>query len=141
MAANVPDSKVPQPGSLQAMLARLRGMMQALKSTDTLGPERAELLPTWDAVAATSADPAASSPTAPADLAEDSGSCPQPAAGGTVPEGERSPAAAQADAVPAPLPPAAPAESQVPQLCPQCSSPRHTDQDYCDNCGWVFSTT
>ena len=39
MPANGPESKTPQPGSLQAMLARLRGMVQALKSPDAVGTE------------------------------------------------------------------------------------------------------
>jgi protein phosphatase len=52
MPADGPDTKTPQPGSLQAMLARLRGMVQVLKSPEAVVPEQGEVLPTWDAVAA-----------------------------------------------------------------------------------------
>jgi serine/threonine protein phosphatase PrpC len=46
MASNSSESKPPVPGSMQSMLARLRGMVQALKATEEEGEE---ILPTWDA--------------------------------------------------------------------------------------------
>src|SRR5690349_5433644 len=48
MASDMSEPKPPVPGSLQSMLARLRGMVQALKATEQEGEE---LLPTWDSVA------------------------------------------------------------------------------------------
>ena len=48
MSSHSPEEKTPPPGSLQAMLARLRGMVQALKSSEPGQAQQPEFLPTWD---------------------------------------------------------------------------------------------
>ena len=58
MASNPSESKPPSPGSLQSMLARLRGMVQALKATEQEEHDRHELLPSWDATGSPAAVPA-----------------------------------------------------------------------------------
>src|SRR6266481_2442630 len=45
MSSHSPEEKTPQPGSLQAMLARLRGMVQALKSSEPSQAPQPEFLP------------------------------------------------------------------------------------------------
>jgi serine/threonine protein phosphatase PrpC len=122
MESNSPESKPPQSGSLQSMLARLRGMVQALKATDQEGEE---LLPTWDATASTPIAPAErlSSATAaaekgaqPAELADASGAAP----------------AVVREDIPAP-------QQAVPPVCPYCQAPRTGQEPYCADCGWIFA--
>src|SRR4051812_8427687 len=49
MASESQGPNPPRPSVLQSMLARLRGMGQALKPSETPEPDAAEeLLPTWD---------------------------------------------------------------------------------------------
>jgi len=115
MASDAPQSPPPRPGALQSMLARLRGMAEAMLPT-AQEPEE-EVLPSWDAPGAPKAGEAAPAAARVPDTAE------FPAA---------TPAATPvAEAVPAAAP-------VVPQLCPHCSSPRNGTLGYCDNCGWIF---
>src|SRR5262249_37075391 len=47
MVSNPSEPRPPQPGTLQSMLARLRGMMKALEAAEE-PPQQPELLPPWD---------------------------------------------------------------------------------------------
>src|SRR5262249_4780692 len=48
MSMNNSEQKPSQPGGLQSMLARLRGMVQALRSSEPEAAPESELLTTWD---------------------------------------------------------------------------------------------
>jgi protein phosphatase len=114
------------------MLARLRGMVQALRSPETPEPDAAELMPTWDASSAPG-------------LADTLDQAPQ------VPEADP-PEVAAADSATVELPPTEEYPAPVvaaaqqtgttleQQLCPYCRLPRTGEQVYCDNCGWIFAT-
>ncbi|HEV3262808.1 MAG TPA: protein phosphatase 2C domain-containing protein, partial [Gemmataceae bacterium] len=115
MASNAPEPTPPRPGTLQSMLARLRGMAEAMlpKAKE---PEQ-EVLPSWDASGAPqAAEPAPAAATAEIPVAT-------PVA---------SPAADSVGVSPAPA---------AGQLCPHCNAPRDGAQSYCDNCGWIFPPT
>ncbi len=125
MAEKASDPKAPQPGGLQAMLARLRGMVQALKATETEEPSQQELLPTWDQATTANTEP-------PPGLA---GTMPA----GDVAQGPSSEEAAHAEpGVTAEASHEGAAPVRALQLCPHCQSPRSDEQTYCDNCGWIF---
>lgn len=159
MALDSPETKPPQPGSLQSMLARLRGMVQALKTTEQEGEE---LLPTWDAVGSTSAMPArptgAPSASPVAEPAVDVGETPPPVEP-VPPEQARLAERSEATAVPQAMEPrpavasvtepaeanetVGPAQAEAPppsapQLCAYCQAPHTAEQPYCANCGWIF---
>jgi protein phosphatase len=144
------------------MLARLRGMVQSLKTAepapvpaDETDRDKEELLPTWDVSLAPEAAPVAQvvdEPAAalPAALEVEE----PPAAGtGTAPETEAGTEPAMATPVPKEeesqpivletLPQEAggsdstPAPAE-PQRCPICQAPRTGTQSYCTDCGWMF---
>src|SRR4051794_27558318 len=123
MAANSPDPNAPQPGGLQAMLARLRGMNQASGASEQEGEE--EVLPVWDAPALANAAPPAT-PNIP--LA-------QPVVG--VKPGQPVATAMPVEPPPAPEAPA-PETPAEPQTCPICSAPRSGADSYCGDCGYLF---
>ena len=117
------------PNSLQSMLARLRGMMQTLKSIDPpLGKaeeSRSELLPTWDVAKVVEVAPSLETAAPPETSQGD--------AGGSPPSGE-------APCAPAP---SSPDEIQPPAevggiLCTACGSVNPAGQSYCEACGWIF---
>jgi serine/threonine protein phosphatase PrpC len=132
MASNPTEPRPPQPSGLQSMLARLRGMVQALKSTEMPSGPAEEIMPGWDVSAAAPSPPPVAEALPVAELAADTASQ-EPAPSVAAPGVECAPAAVETGAAaPAQEPPA------PPQLCPYCQAPRSGDQEYCDNCGWVF---
>jgi hypothetical protein len=121
MASNSSESKAPQPGSLQSMLARLRGMVQALKATEE------DLIPTWDAVESPAVPAEETLSTAPA---ADNGPGvaalrPEPIPPEAVKRIEPS-EAAPASPTSEPSEPASPQaelpSASAPQLCPYCQA-------------------
>ncbi|HMC89568.1 MAG TPA: hypothetical protein VKI17_08465, partial [Gemmataceae bacterium] len=146
MASNPSDPRAPQPGSLQSMLARLRGMVQALKATESSGAQQEEMLPTWDepapvgtSVAAGQASPrdGAAAPTdAPATAPP-----PEPSlegAGAAAPPRAEPASAAEVEAASVGAE-ESPATLEAPRLCPHCQATRKDEQVYCDECGWIFA--
>src|SRR5207253_8901435 len=135
MASNPSDPRAPQPGSLQSMLARLRGMVQALKATESSGAQQEEMLPTWDepAPAGTSMAPGQASPmdgAAAPTAAPATAPLPEPSVEGAgaaaPPHAEPAPAAeVEAASVGAKE---SPATLEAPRLCPHCQAPRK-DED------------
>jgi serine/threonine protein phosphatase PrpC len=158
MASNASDPRPPQPSGLQSMLARLRGMVQALKSPDPEEQQAQELLPTWDNADLGNAGHLPVQPISAALMDGTSESGPEhpsaeepPASQGEVSSLAGEPPAstsATREASDAPIPDqgttAAPAldRSSVPdpgvQLCPHCQAPRLGSQIYCAECGWIF---
>ncbi|HEV3116039.1 MAG TPA: hypothetical protein VGY58_03230, partial [Gemmataceae bacterium] len=153
MSSHSPEEKAPQQGSLQSMLARLRGMMQALKSSEPAPPAQQELLPTWDEppradkqhspaaevpqtldqpLLTRSAEPPATA--LPETLDQFTASAAEPATAGQN-DGNKTAAALTSETERAAE---APAEPPAPQLCPHCQAPRKAEQVYCDDCGWIF---
>jgi protein phosphatase len=114
------DTNTPSSGSLQDMLARLRGMSEAMKAEES-EPDAEEVLPVWDAPALLQKDPVPlAMPVADSIAAEAPAAIPLvEAAVAVVEEAEPAPAA----------PPA-------PQFCPLCKAPR-TDS-FCGDCGYIF---
>jgi serine/threonine protein phosphatase PrpC len=118
------------------MLARLRGMMQTMKSSDP--PPRGsaeggpELLPTWDATkpAETSMPPLA------AVTPEDAASAPADGTVAGVPEGAP-PAAETAELTEAAEKQETPQETSGIR-CPSCCAVNPSGQTYCEACGWIF---
>lgn len=110
------------------MLARLKGM-NPTASAPTAAPDNTKKADV-PAAAAANGGVAVAAP-------------PQPAAAPAA--SARASAPAPVAAAPAPPPPAAtpapaaPAASATPQLCAFCKSPRKGEEEYCDNCGCVFS--
>src|SRR5438105_23154 len=113
MESNASEPTPPRPGALQSMLARLRGMAEAMLPKAQAAGEEA---PAWD-------------PAADREAEESAPAAPPEATTAEVPVAAPV-AAPAADAVP-PAPPAA-------QRCPHCGAPRDGTQSYCDNCGWIF---
>src|SRR5690242_14840293 len=118
MSSNSPEPTPPRPSGLQAMLARLKGMVQSAKPAGD--PEPDEILPTWDT----------SPPPPPASAGAD------PAPAGAGPEGEAAEAPApgadgdSAATAPELVLPAAPALH-----CPVCGSPHNGAGPLCLDCG------
>ena len=122
--------------SLQAMLARLRGMMQTLKSNDpppTKLPEiPPELLPTWDVPKFAELEAPPVGVIAPEQ--------PAPAPDPGIPMTSPIEAAALAQDIvetltlesPPPLPPISGVR------CPACLTMNPKGNTYCDVCGWIF---
>jgi serine/threonine protein phosphatase PrpC len=133
MSANPPDSNPPRQGGLQAMLARLRGMVSTLKPPEEATP------PTPLGVEEAPPTLPPDEPAAPA-VAE-----PVPAA---VPEEAPPLAAPVAEEVAAPsgngatepavVEPVAPTAPAALPPCPVCGAPRNDTASYCDSCGYVF---
>lgn len=126
----------PQPtSSLQAMLARLRGMMQTLKSNDppphTSTASPSELLPTWDVARPAEAQP----PVATVASAEQASSNTTEAGADTPPAVQPSEPADPPAQEPA-ASEAAPAPSAI--RCPACCAVNPAGQTYCEACGWIF---
>ncbi|HEV8059600.1 MAG TPA: protein phosphatase 2C domain-containing protein [Gemmataceae bacterium] len=133
MSTQGSEPNPPQPtSSLQSMLARLRGMMQTLKSNDPppgkVDESRTELLPTWDLpkFAEASPQPASAGPDEGASL--------------PVAEVPTSPPVGSLDAVPGH---AAAVEPERPPevggiLCQACCAMNPAEQTYCEACGWIF---
>ena len=125
MSTHGPESNPPPAGSLQSMLARLRGMMQSLKSiesTPAKGEEvRPDLMPTWDVEKAPGHPQMVSSATVPPTPAvqESPVSAPAPVSG-------EDPASTSAAVLPGAL------------TCPACGLQHPPDQTYCEGCGWIF---
>lgn len=150
MASNPSDSKPPQANGLQAMLARLRGMVQALKTTEQEGEE---LVPIWDAMG---------SPTLPSEARPTSAPAAEQAVGvaerthtaeGT-PASEPALTAEQCETAGGTSPaesnevgePRTPPQTEVPassasRLCPYCQAPQSGTESYCADCGWIFPPT
>src|SRR5437879_3968728 len=63
MSSPSSEERTPRPSSLQAMLARLRGMVQALKSNEPAIAAPSELLPNWDDPAHAASNQTAATPT------------------------------------------------------------------------------
>src|SRR5262249_5894572 len=132
----------------------LRGMVQALRSSEPEAAPESDLLPTWDfsgtparnSPASASAESAA--PVGELPSAERADFSPEAAAPLDLPETEpkatredekasslASPVAQTADAV-------TPKETESPTLrCPSCRAPRHAAASHCDDCGWVFQAS
>jgi serine/threonine protein phosphatase PrpC len=116
--ANPSDSKSAKAGGLQAMLARLRGMVEAMK--EEAPASDAELSPEIDAPEA-------------AAIVE-----PPPAEAVTPPQAE--PVienAAETPPVAEPVAEFAASPQTPPRLCPLCQAPRNGDT-YCGDCGYIF---
>src|SRR5438132_1718735 len=134
MPSNSSEEKS-QPGSLQSMLARLRGMVQALKVSGPADAPQPELMPTWDGPTASTSETMSGAEASPSDgTARQASSTPAPEtqatseqAGGTAASGAELPAAEEL-----PVPP------PTPQHCPYCQAPRKTEHLHCDECGWIF---
>jgi serine/threonine protein phosphatase PrpC len=92
------------------MIARLRGMVQALKPPEDATEGSQELLPTWDS-------PAESPAPLPDAVPAESTVSTEPELAPTPIESPRAPPA---------------------QLCPYCQAPRSGEESYCANCGWIF---
>ena len=116
--------------SLQSMLARLRGMMQTLKSNDPppgkMEETRPELLPTWDFPKVPEAASPAEPPSEPSQVKENVSSSPTES---TVAPPESAPSAT-------PEPPSVAKIGGI--LCPACASVNPAGLKYCDVCGWIF---
>jgi serine/threonine protein phosphatase PrpC len=143
MASDSSESKLPPAGSLQSMLARLRGMVQALK---TLEEERDDLLPTWDTAAGPGALPAETGLAVPAaepalEVAEMPSTTeplrPEPTATAEAPEVTPAPEVAASVSS---WEESGEGETQAPrpEFCPYCQAPRTGTEVYCANCGWIF---
>jgi protein phosphatase len=128
METNRPETQSPPSGSLQSMLARLRGMVQALTNPSSEEPGKGELLPTWDGGAPVT-EPPSSAVVVEAE--------PAPA---SLPVAETVEETAPAPAVSETAPPPATTVEPGPaaQLCPACQAPRTEAQIYCSECGWIF---
>ncbi len=123
-------NSTPPVGGLQSMLARLRGMMQNLKSIEPASIPAAhsssDLLPTWDAPkgangpspagAGTHVQEETAMPSARGETSGDAG--PGIAAAGDA--GQSEPVAAGK------------------QICPTCRAQNPLDQTYCEACGLIF---
>jgi PPM family protein phosphatase len=155
MPTNDLEPKPSQPGGLQSMLARLRGMVQGLKSPEPELAQEPDFLPTWDVGAARTSDSPSSGSTVTADLAEgvpraepvelpldqmdeqpvaESAPVEQTAAKEPVNafvEREQGP-------VTAALGEPAAATQVAAQPCPSCQAPRKANAKHCEDCGWVF---
>ena len=152
MAANDSGQKQSQPSGLQSMLARLRGMVQALRSPEGTDPVQPEFLPTWDIGNAANSDPRSEAATQSSELAQAIPAAPDlEASTGSQPAKDKSPEPSGVDlqdppvaeSVPAADSQAAVAEPSAPvavsiRFCANCQAPRQADAAYCDNCGWVF---
>src|SRR5258708_3501772 len=151
MTSNASDPRPPQPSGLQSMLARLRGMVQALKSPEPEQQPGQELLPTWDpgltpvapfvpslvyetsepAAETSSADPSETSQTL---GTEGSADLSTPVLDGS------SETTTPSEPVTLETSEAAPSEGPAVtgQLCPFCQAPRPGNETYCADCGWIF---
>jgi PPM family protein phosphatase len=109
--------------SLQAMLARLKGMSPQGTADDNTKATAAAKPAAGNGGVAVAAPPAPPKPTAPA--------------------GPPAAAAAAKPAAPAPAPAAppaaAPAAAAAPQACHYCKAPRQGTEEFCMECGAVFS--
>jgi PPM family protein phosphatase len=158
MATSDSEQTPPQPGGLQSMLERLRGMVQALKSPEPQTDGDQEFLPTWDVSGAPSNDSTGQGDPAPDELAE---TIPKaelvepamdPMGEQPLPENARveqtAPSIVEEPLAPLVAGEQAPAASvlaeptlatDIPaQPCPYCQAPRKANAKYCDDCGWVF---
>ena len=141
MSSNPSEEKTPQPGSLQAMLARLRGMVQALKSSEPGQAPPPEFMPTWDGPTAAPGQTMPGSEAGPpldetprqASAAE----TPAPAVEPASTSEQASSAARNADI---PVAEELPVPPPTLQLCPYCHARRKNEHVYCDECGWIFPT-
>ncbi len=113
------------------MLARLRGMMQTLKSNDPppgkVDENRTELLPTWDIPKFAESSP----PPAP-DLPDDVAPVPVEELPTSPPVEDRDPIPGQ----PASVEPE-PTEGVGGILCQACCAVNPVGQTYCESCGWI----
>jgi serine/threonine protein phosphatase PrpC len=114
------DTNPPPSGGLQDMLARLRGMSEAMKA-DESEPDAEEILPAWDAPALAERELAAAIPLATPVEAQAAAEAPM--------------ADSVAEAAVAVVEEAEPAPP-VPQLCPLCKAPRV--DSFCMDCGFIF---
>src|SRR5438552_16765505 len=130
MASDSSESKPPQPSSLQSMLARLRGMVQALKTTDQEGEE---LLPTWDVMGSgTTRTGDALAPAAEPVSPEQALPLDSPDAAEAVPVAE--PSGGEEHTTP---PQAESPSSPAPQLCPLYQAPRIDQELSCADWRWI----
>jgi protein phosphatase len=130
------------------MLARLRGMVLALKATEEEGEE---ILPTWDATGS-QAPPKDTLPSAApaeegAEVVAETASRVEPVElqPAEPPHGAEAAPLAKPAAAPASAmePEGSPASTQTelpsgPRLCPYCEAPRTGEEPYCATCGWIF---
>src|SRR5262245_26438358 len=133
MSSNSSDSSPARSGGFQSMLARLRGMVQAMKMPE---PEASESQTAgWESPVPPGPAPAVAEPETPAGPAERGEDAPPAAPVAAEPVDE----AAPSSPVPAgPFPtaePEAPPAPTVDRVCPLCQSPRAPDRSYCDSCG------
>jgi protein phosphatase len=102
------------------MLARLRGMVQALTSPDQAEATEPDLEPTWD----------------------ESGSAAREEASPAIPVAVRVVEVSDVPAETTPQPegeaPIASPTSAPERVCSQCQAPAPDGQTYCANCGWIF---
>src|SRR5262245_54046923 len=141
MSTNTPDPNATRPGGLQAMLARLRGMMQGQKPPEAQ-PAEEEIKPDFDAppqAVPVGAVPVEDGPAVAVPLDDDGTPLAPPADDAPVvarpfaePAAEDVPEAAPAGAAVA----EAPAAPQTP--CPICDTPRVAGRAWCDGCGYIF---
>jgi serine/threonine protein phosphatase PrpC len=133
MSANSPETNPPRQGGLQAMLARLRGMVSSLKppeATPTPAPAGTD-----EALPALAPEPAAAPPVAEPEPA----AVPEAAPAVAVPvEEAEEPGGNGATETAVPAEPVAPAVPVALPPCPVCGSPRNDAASYCDSCGYVF---
>jgi protein phosphatase len=109
------------------MLARLRGMVQALRTSEAPDSAQSELLPTWDA-------------GHPPNASGDGNAVETPPPGSNSNAGEPTTSIVTSESVAA-LPSVGTdvADVQVARrCCRQCGTAQPSDATYCDNCGWVF---
>ncbi|HXG09097.1 MAG TPA: hypothetical protein VNK04_04850, partial [Gemmataceae bacterium] len=119
------------------MLARLRGMVQAMKASET---EADQPTPGWESPVPPGPTLAASVSETPAEAPDTSESAPAMAT--VSPEPPAEPLAA-------PVPPTEPLVVVAPEAppappvslqCPLCQAPRTLDRSYCESCGYFFPT-
>lgn len=124
------------------MLARLRGMVQALKTTEQEGEE---LLPTWDATGSQQVPANALQPVFRGDERTDTAESVTPAEPSdgaeavpfTEPAAAEPPAKAAVDSLSSPQV----ALASAPRFCPYCQAPRAGEEPYCASCGWIFPSS
>jgi protein phosphatase len=126
MGLNNSESRNAQPGGLQSMLARLRGMVQALTGPSASEPSKNELLPTWDRLE-------------PTPVIESSARPPE----GTLPVAEVVAAPAGPSSESSSVPQTDPGQPATPRSdpCPACGAPHIEGTSHCENCGRIFPTS
>ena len=111
---------------MQSMLARLRGMVEALKTIEE------------EPSAASAHQPSADQGDVPVPQSGDPEPPPRGQALPTVAADLRAAGEASAEAIPL-AEPVEPPEADLPEeVCPSCQAPQRSRLSYCDNCGLIF---